>query len=184
MEQDNPFTNQFAVEVFDELVARIVDRLNIDEETAPLYMTSYTDDAYKHILHYVEALLGYFGNRPDFKFYIDDVIEFLDRIQNRLEQSGCTMTQKQVIAIFKDVYDMCRSECRAWTYILITTIRYGAESINERHYEKAMLYADAVDTLEDPLVLFDSEGEIAIHFEDEDAEDSLITAWDRYKYNR
>lgn len=124
------FENAQVALFFNQMTAGILDKLGINEENAAEWLSSFDGDPERHLLHTVDAIIGFLGN-PQQEFSAKEISKFLTYLQHALQEDSCTIDVPHLAELYKQVQDSCEREAEAWKKLQLKADEDGLGSVNE-----------------------------------------------------
>lgn len=112
------------------MTAGILDKLGINEKNAAEWLSSFDGDPERHLLHAVDAIIGFLGN-PQQEFSAKEISKFLTYLQHALQEDNCTIDVPHLAELYKQVQDNCEREAEAWKKLQLKADEDGLGSVNE-----------------------------------------------------
>lgn len=123
------FHNPNVALFFNQMTAGVMDKLDITEETASDWLVEYTGDPERHLLHLVDALIGFMSN-PIQRIDANSISKFLPYVQQQLGEDGCNIDILNLAEIYRMVQDNCTNEIAAWRKVQEQADENGIDSID------------------------------------------------------
>ena len=124
------FENPNVALFFNQITAGILDKLEIDETNANEWLVEYQGDPERHLLHAVDAIIGFLGN-PQQEFSAKEISKFLTYLQHALQEDSCTIDVPHLAELYKQVQDNCEREAEAWKNLQLKADEDGLDAVDE-----------------------------------------------------
>ena len=124
------FENAQVALFFNQMTAGILDKLEINEENATEWLSSFDGDPERHLLHAVDAIIGFLGNQQQ-EFSANEISKFLTYLQHALQEDGCTIDVPHLAELYRQVQDNCEREAEAWKNLQLKADEDGLDAVDE-----------------------------------------------------
>lgn len=129
------FQNAEIALFFNQMTLGIMDKFEFTEETAGDWLVEYEGDPERHLVHLIDALIGFMSN-PTQKVDVDSISKFIPHVQQLLEKDGCTIDLPHIMEIYRMLQDDCPNEIAAWKKIQVKANKNGVDSIDEEFIDE------------------------------------------------
>lgn len=123
------FRNPNVALFFNQMTIGVMDKFEINKESASDWLIEYEGDPERHLVHIIDALIGFMSN-PTQEINVDSIAKFIPHLQRCLVNDGCSIDMQHLAELFRMVQDDCPNEVDAWKKIQVKASEDGIDSID------------------------------------------------------